>query len=208
MDFVDIYNNIKTRCGSPADVTSDVWKSHANAAYRYICSRYRFHATRITATFVTVSGSQRYDLPVDSQAIEHLWILPSIGTSRKLKRVGPEQKMRRIGSTEVGVPCEYYLESGFFELFPIPSAVFNMGIQYWYLPGDMVLDSDKPVIPSSWHDGIVLYGRYLFYDSRMDTQKAQYSLASWNAWVISKPDEISEENVFTEGGISVPSLEN
>jgi len=206
MNFQEIYTNVARRCGNPSDVDMVEYKRITNVAYKYICRRFRFSALRKLSLFTTTTGDTRYDLPLDAIAVFGIWSQVTGSKSTPLVKIDFTERTREAGSILTGVPTRYYVGPQFFELFPIPSAAYQMGLYYWADPETLVSDDDLPVVPLSWHDGIEIYARYVYYDERMDQQKAQYSLAAWKMWVSDKPDEIGEELNQSQGGVSVPVL--
>lgn len=196
---------LRSRIGNPStgEVPDPMLDLLLNEAQRDIADRYPFEETRCLSTFETVAGTSRYNLPPDLSAIRRLWIDGKGRIHRKTERylaVIPE-------GVPNGVPKAYVRIKNWVQLVPVPDAVYTVSLYYTATSTDMVEDTDEPILPINWHIGLVHYARYIYYDSRQDFAKAQAMLGKWNAWVMTKSQEIDEEKEDNEfAGVVIPTL--
>jgi hypothetical protein len=152
MDLLAMRNRLRTRIGSPTttDVANSVLDEHLNDAYKEICDRYRFRRTRKQCYFPTVAGTDKYTNPTDALSVISVRDRTTPGKLKKRDITWADAQ----GTKGSGVPEYYVLYSNYIELWPNPDGVYNIQLTYKYAPDSLVSDSDTPVIPSAWHEGI------------------------------------------------------
>lgn len=67
-------------------------------------------------------------------------------------------------------------------LYPTPNTVMNLQLRYYYMPADMSLDADTPVLPEKFHSALIFGSLYLFGhpyidDTRVAVAKARFEAA-------------------------------
>lgn len=206
MTLAELEQSLRRKIGNPTttDVPASELKVCINASLRHIMDRYPFHASRNLTTFPTVAGTKRYALPADLGTLLRVWNTTTRHRIHKNDMLAFANSENQ-DTTVQGDPYFYYrsgsydsngLYSDWIQFNPIPDQVYTIGLYYRTTIADLVLDADVPPIPLPWHEGIVAYARYVFYDERQDWHRAQFSYASWNLWVQDKPVELQEETVF------------
>src|SRR5262249_25531704 len=139
-------------------------------------------------------GQGMYGTPTDCTTVLRLMDLTNF---QKLEKIGDRQFSSRKDDTtsdKWGKPMQYNRYRDGVDLQPVPDAVYTIEMLYRYDVPDMVADTDVPGIPSTWHIGLVYYGKYLYYDSKDDIPKKNDSYQAWKLWVADKPTEIDEES--------------
>jgi hypothetical protein len=158
----------------------------------------------------TIAGEHRYSLPDDAAAVLRIKNI-SVANERKLKKIGDrrESEYTARNRTDAQGPPELYARyRGYFELTPTPDGVYQLEVFYKAGIPLLVTNGDAPVIPESWHHGIILLGRQIYYDEvANDFQKAAYASQSFDKWVSEQPTEIDEEmEADMDSGVSLPTL--
>lgn len=206
MNLLTMRNTLRTKIGSPTatDVSDATLTRICNAVYREVASKYPFNEVRCIKSFATIAGSPRYDVPTDLAALYRVW-----NDTEKKKLI--KRGVRFLASARKGVadgkPRYYVRVKDYIQLIPTPDAVYNIHIFYLTDIQDMVADTDSPVLPLAWHDGLVLKARHAYYDERGDIGKAIYAKNEWKDWVADKPSEIDlEKDDLEDGGVIVESL--
>ena len=208
MQLSTMRDTLRTKVGSPSptDVTNGTLTRIINAAYREIGAKYPFNETRCIKSFATIAETARYTVPDDLAVLFRVW---DDTNKIKLTKRGIRYLATVPRGTPSGQPRSYVRTKDFIQLLPTPDAVVTIKIFYLTEIGDLVDDTDTPVLPLAWHDGIILKARHIFYDERGDVGKAIYSKSEWKDWVADKPSEIDQEkDDIEDAGVIVASLGN
>lgn len=206
MDIQTMLPILRSKVGSPttADVPDALLTRVINDAYKFICARYPFHETRTIGDIDTVASTGSYDVPEDLLVLYRVW---DDTNKKKLKKRGP----RYLGSIPLNQPTakplNYVRAENQLYVFPIPDAIYTLKLFYLRVPDLLEDTTDTPVIPSTWHDGLVLKARHLYYDERGDIGKALYAKNEWKDWVSDKPSEMDQEkDDYDDTAVIIPSL--
>lgn len=208
MQLSTMRDTLRSKVGSPTttDVTNATLTRIINAAYREIGAKYPFSELRCIKTFDAIALEARYTLPTDLAVLFRVW---DATNQIKLQKRGVRYLATIPKGTPPGRPRSYVRTKDFIQLVPAPDEVISISIFYLTEVADMVDDTDTPVLPLAWHDGIVLKARHIFYDERGDVGKAIYSKSEWKDWVADKPSEIDQEkDDLEDSGVIVASLGN
>lgn len=208
MQLSVLRTKLRSRIGNPdtTDVPDVDLTAHINSAYRDIADRFRFHAVRKICTFPTVSGTKDYGLPADLSVI--LNARDETSGSKLSKTDYSDDAWQESENDDVdGIPESYIRMRNFIRIEPTPDGVYTIRLFYKAGVVDLAADADAPILPDSWHEGILKLARYYFYDSKPDAPKAQYALANYNSWVSTKPVEVDEEKKDLDKGVRIPTLQ-
>jgi hypothetical protein len=175
---------------------------YINSGYVDVASRYPYHQTRKRSSFVTVAGSQKYELPCDLTVIRRLM---DVGNGRKLVKTGDRYLASRRNDYN-SRPSRYIRYRNYVELIPTPDAVYTIEIWYDALPCLLIEDVDEPVLPESWHPGIILRAKWYYWMDKGDQAQVSHALNNYSIWLSDKPSEIEEETVDLDAGVEVPTL--
>lgn len=201
-----MYAALRVRVGNPTttEVPNLTLIRVINSAYDFIISRYPFHETRRVASFSTVNGTARYTVPSDLLSLLRVWDETS---RRKIVKRGVRYLASLPKNLATGEPKAYVRTTNWIEFVPTPSAVYSMRLYYLSKPADLALDADVPLIPATWHEGILAKARHIYYDERGDIGKAVYSGNAWKEWVADKPSEIdAEKDDMDDQPVILPEL--
>jgi hypothetical protein len=209
MDLTTMRDRLRARVGNPdtTDVPAADLTRIINSAYFDLADRYRFHMVRKLCTFPTVASTQDYGLPSDLLEIIKV---RDVTNGRQIKKTDYREdadKWIREDSTYESMPLHYLRYRNFIRLEPIPDDVYT--IQLFYKAGVVALsdDTDEPVVPDTWHEGIIKLARHYFYDEKGDIPKSQYALSIYNSWLSTKPNEVDEEKKDLDKGVVIPTLQ-
>lgn len=146
--------------------------AYINNAYLEICRRVDYYVDEGSNAFVTVAGTQDYDLATVAPKWARLRSLRNTDTNVELVQVGLREIDRASGVS--GRPYEYALNGPSFHLYPIPDGVYNLRVRYWTLPDQLVAGSDVPSIPPDYHQMLADWAIGRCYAAEDDPQTAQY----------------------------------
>jgi len=177
---------------------------YINEGYRDLAGRYQYHQTRKRCTFVTVAGQAKYSLPPDLASVLRL---RDNTHGRKLRKAGDRLIAdQRVPKFEFW-PFFYVRYRHYVELVPTPNEDgYIIEVYYIAIPALLSLDTDVPVLPETWHRGIVLRARWHYFMDRGDSAQATEALNLFSVWVSDKPSEIEEESVDIDSAVEVPDM--
>lgn len=208
MNLATLRESLRRMIGNPttADVTDGQLLVHINTAYRELTNKYRFHLGRKICTFDTIQGVSRYGLFPDLASIIRV---RNNTTEVRMEMSDSRRRYEEVNMTanvQLGKPVRYIRFRDWMELMPIPDGVYEIEVYYKMSIVDLAADGDSPVIPESWHRGILLLSRYVYYDEEGDIPKATTAYARFNTWVQDQPTEVDEEKSDLDTGVAIPTL--
>lgn len=206
MNLSDMRTDLRRKIGNPsvAEVADALLTSHINTAYRWVAGRYAFQELRKTVAVPTVASQNYVNIPAGVAAVLRLWDTTSM---RKLRKAGVRMLASLPDNIVAGEPRWYVREGTKLTLVPTPDAVYSLTLYYLADITALAVDADVPVIAPSWHDGIVLKARHVYYDERGDVGKAIYASNAWKEWVADKPSEVDiEKTDMDDSRVILPEL--
>lgn len=207
MNIIDLRSRMRTGIGNPtttaiSDATLDIW---INAAYKDIVEKNKFHKAKKLCRFDTIAGQDKYSLPTDCAAII------KVRDRTNEKRILKQDLDATFEITEVDredAPVRYTHIRDWIQFSPTPDSVYNVEVYYRVSAVATLSDSNtSPIIPESWHEGIVMLARHKYFDDKGDLGRAIYTLNLFKDWLRDKPSEIVDESRDDEFGVRIPSLE-
>lgn len=207
MQLSELVDSVREACGNVTvnDVPDETFKKVINLAHRYIATVYPNLDSRAVVTTPTVVGLQDYAIPIDCFAIRDVW---DTTNNHKLKKRGERWAAHQMWATvPQGRPTDYVRYVDVIRIWPAPDGIYNINTYYQQTIADMVADTDTPVIPLPWHDGLVLKARWYYYDRvRNDIPKASASDTSWQMFLKEMPTALDQETVDIDSGVVIPTL--
>lgn len=206
MNFLELRAALRTSVKNPdeGDVPEITLGTYINEGYRDLAGRFAYHQTRKRCTFVTVSGQDRYQLPPDVASVLRL---RDNTHGRKLWKAGDRLVAQKSIFSVNFWPRRYVRYRNYVQLLPTPDADgYVIEVYYIAIPALLALDTDVPVLPPTWHRGIVLRAKWYYFLDKGDTAQATESNNAFSLWVSDKPSEIEEESVDIDGSVEVPEL--
>lgn len=206
MEFSEMITSLRRRVGRPTttEVPDDTLKEVINRAYKEIATKYPFNEVRCITSFNTTADDARYQVPTDSNMIYRVW---DDTNKKKLHKRGVRFMTGLPDNLPNGKPLHYVRVRNYIQLIPTPDAEYSIKLYYKLDLTELEANDDVPVLPPSWHEGILLKARHMYYDDRGEVGKAIYALNAWKEWISDKPSEIDEEkDDMDDTGVVIPSL--
>ena len=208
MTLLEMKLALRKKVGNPSvgEIPDVTLTDCINRAYKEIATKYAFNETRCISSFETVANSARYQVPPDSNLIYRVW---DSTNKRKLQKRGVRYFTALPKDYPTGMPRNYFRVQNWLQLIPTPDAVYTVTIYYLLDLQALSADTDEPVLPFAWHDGIGHKARYIYYDDRGEIGKAIYAMNAWKEWISDKPSEMDiEKDDMDDVGIVIPMLGN
>lgn len=208
MNLTTLQTRLRERIGNPTttDVPDATLTVRLNEAYQDILDRFRFRKNRKTDTSITtVASTGAYNLPNDVSIV--LSVKDETNDVKLVKR-DRDWVDAWDDDTATGKPLSYFIDASQINLFPVPDDAYSIKVRYIYDVTDLSAGGDTPVLPTSWHHGIVLLARYKYWEVVDDAARMQTALAAWQSWISTKTVEFDEEKLQDyDQAIVVPTLQ-
>lgn len=207
MNFAALKARLRRSVKNPGeeDVPDTDLGENINEGYRDLASRYAYHQTRKRCTFVTVVGQDRYQLPPDLASVLHL----RDNTHGKKIWKGGDRTATVKSIYEVRWwPKKYVRYRNYVQLLPTPDGEYVIEVYYIAIPALLTLAEDVPVLPETWHIGIMMRAKWYYFIDRGDSAQATEALNNYTIWLSDKPSEIEEESVDIDSSVEVPTSAN
>lgn len=213
MNLATLATALRKKIGSPS--TTDVPDSpniygHINNAYNEIFNKYKFKRRRGKAKFTTSAGIGKYIVSDLTDVIYTVWDRTN---GRSLEKVGKTILSQRDyastppASVQDGIPTQWDHAETYLHLLPVPNGAFVIEFVYRVIFSALATTDAVPVIPLSWHRGIVILAAHMYYDDEGgDPQKATYHKNAFKDWVADQPVEEHEETESIDSGVQIPTL--
>ena len=111
-------------------------------------------AAATSTTVTTVSGTEKYNLPSDFGAVRQVELVDASNSNDFTELDAMSIDLRE---DDTGEPTGYYVEDDDLYVIPKPDGVYSLRV--WYVKRGTTLsaDADTPIIPTEFHDLIVLF---------------------------------------------------
>jgi len=209
MDLSTIRTRLRERIGNPdtTDVPNATLTLRINEALIDIQDIYNFNATKITGvTLVTAASDYDYTLPAAIDVL--IGVRDNTNGVKLVKRDRVWWDSLSAATSWVNAkPTNYFRDGGTLYIYPPPDGVYTLRVRYRNATTELSADGDTPIIPLSWHPGVVLLARCKHWESIEDWPKYQVARQGWNDWASTKTDEVAEElKADYDQGVKLPDL--
>lgn len=174
----EIRSNVLSLLGKNDATTSNRVTKWINFAQDDFTLRELWPFREKTGTLATVASTQEYDLSTNFSDIDEQNIISVAiqGTNASKLIYWPYNQLRQdfpdFDQEGAGVPTRYYLKEGKIGLWPVPNGVYTIAIDYYKLPTELSADSDQPIIPVNYREGLVHYALSMEHDFNTDPDLA------------------------------------
>lgn len=212
MNLTQLTAAVRTRIGNPSttDVPDASIYTHANQAYQEIFTKYKFKRRRGKAKFSTQVGISKYIVSDLTDVIYTVWDRTNGKPLEKIGKTILSQKdyaSTPPTSVQNGKPTQWDHAETYLHLLPAPDGVYVIEFVYRVIFIALTTGAQVPIIPLSWHRGIVILAAHVYYDDEgADPQKATYHKNAFKDWVSDQPVEEHEETEAVDSGVQIPTL--
>jgi hypothetical protein len=168
MDFGDIKHRAQQRFRDPTGllIGDTTWSAHVNAAYREFLRAARWPFLVDTQDYSVTAGTRLMDLsvglnpPLTAEQIlsglENVMDTTNNGNLNPVPVVNLPWRLRiYLDRQEPGLPALYAVIGKNLYLIPPPKADVTLKVFWFHDPVDMVNDTDVPVLPARYQEGLV-----------------------------------------------------
>lgn len=149
---------MKTRVETILGRTNSLVGYHINERQKRVCRSFNFSFLQKTfPTISTVDGTGSYSLPTGFKDDLHVYYVDSDGQKYELDQIDLVTAWEKYGttSTDKGEPEAWSLEATTFSIWPIPDAVYTIGIEGFGYLADLSLDADHNELTDNWPELLI-----------------------------------------------------
>jgi hypothetical protein len=149
---------------------------------------------RVVTTFSTVAGSGSYAVPATWAKTISLRLSDD---DHHLPYVGRATLDAEYGSplSSSGSPGAWFQEGGFLYLRPVPDSVLTVEHRYVRTETDLSADTDSPLLPARFHDGVVEKACALAAARKGNFTQATWHEKQYERWLATMRNEQSRVTI-------------
>ena len=169
---------------------------YINYAYRDLCSSLSLEELIESLTFNTVANQPLYKLPNavrDTRAVSLVDTVDFPVTGGVPLRKRDLQWYRRQMLFTDTAPSDFFKYNDLLVLWPTPTAVNAISIEFRIRPDDLVNPTDSPILPFEWHEGIFLLAKAKLHAALLEPDLAAVAENDFTKFVRRKTDRAAEE---------------
>lgn len=167
-----------------------------NYAYRDLASSIQLEELIESLTFNTVANQYLYKLPNAVRDLRSVSLVDAVTYSVSggipLRKRDLFWYRRQILFSDVG-PTDYFKYNDLLVLWPTPTAVNALSLEFRIRPDDLVNDTDSPILPTEWHEGIMLLAKAKLHSALLEPDQAAVAENDFVKFVRRKTDRAAEE---------------
>ena len=127
-----------------------------NRAWWPLSAQLRFNERETTDTFTTTAGTDSYDIPADSDAVQRVVIQGPTDTDwEPLTKIDDWNMFEKPDDEDQDRPSHYSRRNNQFILWPNPDDAYTVRVKYLRTLDD--IQSSGPEVPQEWHE-VILWG--------------------------------------------------
>lgn len=179
------------------DIATARWNRWINLAYRHVAAMVTINEMMGSLAINTVASQPLYTLPkavawIKSIPLSDPALFPYTGgRNMGMIDLASYRELPDLpGWGNTWGPYKYFRFGRLLVLWPTPIAAKSVIIDFRVRPSDLVADTDSPILPEEWHEGILLRSRYVAFRSLQMFEKAKDAL---NDFVISVKDLVNTD---------------
>ncbi len=158
--------------GGREDATLERLRRWINQAYIDLFTSLELDEGKASYTFLTTSGQNQYLVPDVVATTLGVTVLQSESIYGGIPLTKGDLSSYRRREEAVGLPREFFRYGKILVLWPTPSRVVDLSVDYRLRPAPLVEPTDSPILPREWHEAILLNARKKAFSSLMEFDKA------------------------------------
>lgn len=169
---------------------------YINYAYRDLCSSLSLEELIASLAFNTVNLQPLYQLPTAVRDTRLVSLVdpvtyPVSGGIALTKR-DVSWYRRQLLFNDVG-PTDFFKYNDLLVIWPTPTGVNQLVMEFRVRPDDLVLDNDSPILPTEWHEGIFLLAKAKLHAALLEPDLADLAENAFTKFVRRRTDRAAEE---------------
>jgi len=174
-------------------------KTWVNRSYMSLQDLVEFPESHVAATFNTVATISSYPTPTNFFSVIDL---RNNGTGKRMSQVSVP-RYDRLSLTQTGSPTTYALRArSTILIWPVPSAVEQIFINYRRTLAELVNDGDTHVLPVSWEEAIIFGATAYGFEYLNETERARQARSSMRAAIAKLSDRLTSDLVDRDEPLS------
>lgn len=209
MNLQEIRERARTRYRDPRHVLTSIeqWNGHINAAYSEFLAQSDYGLEIAQETLTFAAGESTTDLPIDVHRI--LTVRDATHKTGLLPLSGWKKVLATYPDTDLqGTPMHFRVQGFGLRLFPVPRETTDVEVTFYESPGFLVDDDDIPIIPTHFHEALVVGAVMMAHKDDADLEGANSFERDFLRWLQRAKIELTgpRQGVYTPlpstGGLS------
>lgn len=209
--LLSLKTELLLRLGSRSDIGAGRPEMWINFAYFDIVTSLEIDDMKGSYSFNTVAGTYLYKLP---DAVFYTDAVSSTDETTYPDAGGLQYELidldryRRLPATTVGTqintaqPLSYFRYAKMLVLYPTPSLVSPVAVDFLIRPGKLVADGDSPILAYEWHEAILLLARAKAHSALLEYDLAEIAHNEYINFVRRKLDKGAQEQKGTNAQVT------
>lgn len=188
------------------DITPERLTTFLNDAYIDLATSLKLPELNATLTFETAIGQELYLMPEQVFATYEAAIVDpvtySIRGGQPLDKISLDAY--RALPVKSGEPEVYFLHDGMLILWPTPSQIRTVAVDFQGRPLPLAAGTDSPILGREWHEIVFKMAREKAFAAILEFNLAAMVEADWTKQFARKKDPLAAEEQGRMVGSSVP----
>lgn len=182
--------------GQRTEVAVERYAKYINYAYRDLCSSLMLEELITSVAFDTVADQALYHLPNAIRDTRQVSIVDAvtypISGGLPLNKRDVFWYRKQILFSDVG-PTDFFKYNELLVVWPTPTAIKPLVVEGRIRPDDLVDETDSPILPTEWHEGILLLAKTKMHSALLEPELAATAENDFTKFVRRKTDRAAEE---------------
>lgn len=156
LSLADLRSDLRIHTGKGASLSDGEADQLLNRAWWPLAAQLKFSEKDAEFTFTTVSGTQEYSFPSDSDSVQRVVVYDSDSQEWvPLVKQDDWNMFAKQDNDEDAFPAYYSRRNDQFIFFPVPDDEYDVRVKYQQTLAD--LQTSGPGVPQEWHE-VILWG--------------------------------------------------
>ena len=156
LSLADLRSDLRIHTGKGASLSDGEADQLLNRAWWPLAAQLKFSEKDAEFTFTTVSGTQEYSFPSDSDSVQRVVVYDSDSQEWvPLVKQDDWNMFAKQDNDEDAFPVYYSRRNDQFIFFPVPDDEYDVRVKYQQTLAD--LQTSGPGVPQEWHE-VILWG--------------------------------------------------
>lgn len=201
LTLADMEAELRSMIGNRDDISATRLRLWINLAYVDLVTALDLESAEGSIQFTTVAGESLYRLPAEVAAIHALAAInpnqveyPEYG-GHPLDPVTKED-YRMLPEMTGEVPGKYFRQDDLLIIYPEPETAVDMVMDFVLRPDFMANDTDSPILPVEWHEGILLGARKKVFRVLLEPALAAEAANDYTEFIRDRRDPREADDKF------------
>lgn len=194
--LLSLRTELSLRLAGRPDVTTDRLNQWVNFAYIDVCSSLELEELESGFSFNTVIGQPFYKVPISVGSTLLAAIVDAVNYPIEggLPLIKIDRDRYRREPLLADEPKAFFRQSGMIVLYPTPTAVRTVAVDFKIRPVKLTSDDHSPILPYEWHEAVLLLAKAKGHAALLEPDLAAVAENDWVNFTRRKVDTRAAED--------------